>query len=227
MKNTLKLAAMAAAAMTVSANAQIVISQYYEGTSNNYYIEIKNIGSTDFNLATLAIGNWNNSSAEGYKTNTAPSFSLTLSGTLSGGSVYLMEYAPATVPGYATPDLSSISLVFVFSGNDSIALYTAGTFSTANVIDAIGFTNTGNEGANKSFVRISPDAGWNTTTGSNATTFSTVWSSVTLDAVDNATAGTDARLGASTLAIPEPSTVGALMIGGLLAAFGFRRRASV
>ncbi|HEY2783970.1 MAG TPA: hypothetical protein VGJ05_03270 [Fimbriiglobus sp.] len=153
---------------------QVVISQYYEGTSNNKWIELFNAGPSSVNLSTVTAGVWSNANAEGYKSNTAPTSSFTLSGTLASGGIYLLSHPLATLPSYATANATSTSVIG-FNGNDSFAIYAAGTFSTANVLDAIGFTNAGNEGMDKSFTRSSLTAGWNTTGGTNATSFSCKW----------------------------------------------------
>ena len=114
-----------------------------------------------------------------------------------------------TTPSYATATVTS-NTVINFNGNDSIVLWIGTTFATSSIVDTIGFTNTGNEGVDKSFVRLNANQGWNTTAGSDVLNFSTVWSEVTLATVNDATAGTEVRLGFS--AIPEPS---AALLGGL------------
>ncbi len=211
-----------------SANAVVLISQYYEGTSTNKWIELFNTGPTAVNLSNITVGLWSNANAEGYKTNTAASNSVALSGTLAAGSTFVLGNSANTTPSGVVANLNSNSVIN-FNGNDSIALYTTGTFSTANLIDAIGFTNSGNEGADKSFVRLSTGAGFNTTIGSNVTTFGSVWGTRTLATVNGASAGTDNFIGFSSLptapvtSVPEPFTVIGTLIGGT-AAFRIRKR---
>ena len=113
-----------------------------------------------------------------------------------------------------------------FNGDDSLTLWTGATFSTESIIDAIGFTDLGNEGADTSFVRISNAAGWNTTSGSTVENFPSVWSEVTLAAVADAAVGSNERLGFSTVAVvPEPSTYAMLALAGAgFAGYVIRRR---
>ena len=189
-----------------SSFGDLMITQYYEGTSNNKWLEIKNTGSTAYNLSTVSIGLWNNANAEGYKTNVAPSSSTALSGTLATNGVFLVRHSSATLPSYAVSNLATTS-VMSFNGNDSIAIY-AGTFSTASIIDAIGFTNLGTEGLDRSFVRLTNGTGWNTTSGSNATSFATVWGQATLAVVNDVLVSGDNRIGVSSItAVPEPTSV--------------------
>jgi predicted extracellular nuclease len=216
MNTKIKIGAMAATLLlgAISAHAQLFITQYYEGPSTNKWIELTNTGSSTIDLTGFALGHWNNANAEGYKTSVAPSFTMTLSGSLTAGSTILIGNTGNTEVTYATATITN-NTVINFNGNDSIVLYSAGTFSTASIIDAIGFTTSGNEGADKSFVRTSLLDGWNTTAGSNATNFSGVWLNVSNATVKAASVGTEERLGFSSLSsVPEPSSF-ALIAGGL------------
>jgi predicted extracellular nuclease len=208
--------------LVATAQSQILITQYYEGTGTNKWIELTNTGGSSFNLSTLSIGHWNNANAEGYKSNTAPSFSVALTGSLAAGSSFLVGNTANTTPSYATANQNS-NTVINFNGNDSIAIYT-GSFATANIVDAIGFTNAGNEGVDKSFVRLTSGVGWNTTAGSDILDFSTVWSQITLATANGAAASTEERLGYS--AIPEPSTYALLGLGLLGIAILRRKQAA-
>lgn len=195
--------------------ADLLISQYYEGASNNKWIELYNNGPLNIDLSTISASLWTNANAEGYKTNGTPSQSLTLSGILSPGSTFLLSHPSAALPSYAVPAAIQSSLIINFNGNDSFSISPVGTFSTASMLDAIGFTNAGNEGADKSYARISTAAGFDTVAGSEAADFPTVWQLFTNAAVDGAATGTNERLGFSTLAftaVPEP---GAVLFGGL------------
>ena len=103
-----------------------------------------------------------------------------------------------------------------------MTLWTGTTFATASIVDAIGFTDIGNEGGDRSFVRTSASAGWNTTAGSDVLDFSSVWTSVAIASVDSALQETDDYIGYSSLApVPEPS---AALLGGLGLLALLRRR---
>lgn len=216
-----KILATAMAAMLAgSAGAAVLISQYYEGTSNNKWIELKNTSSSPVNLSSYYLTVWSNANAENYKSDSnTPTYNMNLSGTLGGGGVYLLSNPSAVLPSYATANATNANVIG-FNGNDSVVLYNGNTWAVATIVDAIGFTNTGNEGADKSFVRISSSPGWNTVIGSNATSFSTVWSQVSNATVDSAASNQEAYLGFSS--IPEPGTLA--LLGGFGALLAIRRR---
>jgi predicted extracellular nuclease len=215
--------ALPVVSLSSRANAVVLISQYYEGTATNKWIELFNNGSTTINLTDLTVGLWSNANAEGYKTNVAASQSVVLSGLLAPGSTYVLGNSLNTTPLAAVANLNNDNVIN-FNGNDSIALYTTGVFSTANLIDAIGFTNAGTQGTDKSFVRTSSAPGFDTTSGSNVTNFGN-WTQVDLATVNAASAGTDNFIGSSTslTAVPEPFTVIGTLIGGV-AAFRMRKQ---
>ena len=52
-------------------SGDLIISQYYEGSSNNKYIEVTNIGDSSIDLTGYSIVSWNNDLSEEYKTATA------------------------------------------------------------------------------------------------------------------------------------------------------------
>ena len=210
-------------------SAALIISQYYEGASTNKWIELFNSGPGAFDLSTVQIGLWTNANAEGYKSNTAPSQSLVLSGSLASGSTFLLGNTgnTANLGVFTNPptfNLNSNSVIN-FNGNDSVAIYNAGAFSTASLIDAVGFTNAGNQGQDRSFVRSSFSPGFNTTAGSNITDFPSVWSLVSLATANGAAVGTDNFLGFA--AIPEPTSLALGLMGGctVLLAASRRRKA--
>lgn len=206
--------------------AQLIISQYYEGSSNNKWIELWNNGeeAIDLEAGVFYIGLWRNADGEGYKTDIAPSNTIALTGTLDSQSALLIGHTSAVDPSYAVADIANGS-VTNFNGNDSLALYTGEIFATSNIIDAIGFTESGNEGQDTSFVRLSVEPGYNTEAGSQVNDFSDVWGEVSIETVDNATAGQNERLGTvnSLAAIPEPSVYTIALTSVVLGA-GIRRR---
>ncbi|MFV0337991.1 MAG: PEP-CTERM sorting domain-containing protein [Chthoniobacterales bacterium] len=216
---TLAFVALAAA----GANASILITQYYEGSSFNKWIEITNVGpdTIDLGAGAYKLSLWSNANTEAYKTDGTPNQTMSLTGSLSSGASFLYSHGSTTLPSYATAT-STNSSVINFNGDDSLTLWSGATFTTASVLDAIGFTDAGNEGTDTSFVRASVDAGWNTTAGSTALDFPDVWTEVTIATVDGATAGTDNYLGYSSLVIPEPSS--ALLLGAGAAFVVIRRR---
>ena len=173
-----------------SASGELIISQYYEGASSDKWIEIYNPGGTAVNLeeAGYRLGLWSNvANREGWKTGVAPNANIPLTGTLAAGGTLLIRNPSALLPSYAVADLDS-SGVCNFTGDDSIVLYTGGTYAFANVVDAFGLT--GNTAANKSFVRkTSVTAGVNTDFNADE------WDEFSNAAVDSATPGLNEYLG--------------------------------
>lgn len=219
MKRLLILAALAVM-LGGEARAGFIISQYYEGTSSNKWIELTNTGTSSLDLSNYRLGLWSNSAArEGWKTDVAPSQSVQLSGSLAAGGVYLAKNGAATLPTYATANLTS-SGVINFTGDDSVVLYTGSTYSFANVVDVFGLT--GNTANDRSYYRnASVLSGVNTDFNSND------WTQVTNAVVDNTNVSGSARLGVHEFnAVPEPTT--GLLIGvGTLACAAFRRNRRV
>jgi len=193
------------------AESPVIITQYYEGVSNNKFIEIANVGGTSLTLTGYSLVLWSNADAEGWKnTNTYTTTSiLDLSTvTLAPGQVYVVANSQSVSPIPAT-SANAQSTITYFNGNDSVVLhYTGGGLTIndpASVVDAVSFTNSGNEGADKAFVRISKAPGYTLDAGSNIAQFTDVWQSVTLATADAATSGTDNYLGYTSLATPPAS----------------------
>gem|GEM_PF-3998282 len=195
---------------TTRAESPIIITQYYEGVSNNKFVEIANVGGSSLTLTGYSLVLWGNADAEGWKnTNTyAPSAGsiLDLSAiTLAPGQVYVVANSGALLP-FPAASANITSNITFFNGNDSVVLHLTGSGVTINdpasVVDAVSFTNTGNEGADKSFVRISKAPGYSLDAGSNITQFSDVWQTVDLTTANAAVSGDNAFLGSTTLATP-------------------------
>ncbi|MEO0453596.1 MAG: Ig-like domain-containing protein [Verrucomicrobiota bacterium] len=193
-------------------SGDVIISQYYEGSSNNKYIEITNVGSSPVDLTGYTLVRWGNASAEIYKTASdgtsedIDTLDLTPLGTIAVGQTFILANSSAASPvSSASADLiQGFPGALTFNGNDSVVLYNSSSISVVNIVDAIGFTNSGNEGANTSFVRVSTSAGWDLASGSNASTFTSIWTEVLTADVDSAGAGTDNELGSSALVTAPP-----------------------
>lgn len=218
MPRLLLLSLCLAITLPTTAPAGLVISQYYEGAGTNNWIELFNSSASAVNLEGYSIGVWKNGNAEGYKSGVAPTASVTLPNfSLPSGGIFLLGRNKDGAPLIAPPDYVN-AIVVEFDGNDSFAIYAAGAYSTSALVDAIGFTAE-NEGKDKSFVRLTLDAGYDLVTGSNATMFPAVWGSMTHIVANGAQPGTDAYLGFTSLTtalapVPEPT---AALAGGLLA----------
>jgi len=193
-----------------SASAQLLITQYYEGTSNNKYIELTNVGVADIDLSTFTLTRWSNASTEDWKSaGTFPGGEVTLSGVLSGGASYVVANGNAAAPLLAA-DANLTSGVITFNEDDSVVLYDGlngegfPIFDPANIVDAVSFTDDGAEGKNLSIVRQNLSMGYNTTAGSTFLDFPAVWKVETLEDVAAATLGMDLFIGSSALGTSDP-----------------------
>lgn len=169
---------------------QVIISQYYEGASNNKWIEITNLGDADVDLTSpqLYLCLYTNDNADSPTEETTIGNTETLSGTITAGSSILYKNSSAVLPAYATGTSSSICN---FNGDDLIILTSAsGTGADGawnNRIDIVG--NGESWGGDKSFVRKSSILTPKTTFDIND------WDEYTLTQVEDATETNTERLG--------------------------------
>ncbi len=188
--------------------SKIRFTQYYEGSSGNAkFLEITNTGDTEVDLAGWTLMRWTNQNAEDYKFTGAgtgaPSQAIPLTGLIvpatstpilpPGGTIVLANNTTSNPPPGGTAAALTTGNIS-HNGNDSYGLY-SGPVDPANLVDAIGFTDLGNEGADKSFVRLATTPGFSFTAGSNLTSFPTIWSAVPLADVDAAFPGQNNHLG--------------------------------
>ncbi|MBN2829671.1 MAG: chitobiase/beta-hexosaminidase C-terminal domain-containing protein [Candidatus Cloacimonetes bacterium] len=122
--------AVAEAVYTISeaAPANIYISEYLEGSSNNKAFEIYNAGDTSVDLGLVEVWRISN---EGDWTEGATN-SVTLSGTLAPGEVYVICNSSAIAEIQALSELIGTTICY-FNGNDAMGLVYNGT-----LVDAIG-----------------------------------------------------------------------------------------
>jgi Lamin Tail Domain/Secretion system C-terminal sorting domain len=169
-------------------NAQVIISQYYEGGGTNKWIELTNLGSAAVNTSSpqLKLGLWSISGSTGSINITgAPSQTLNLSVTIpAGGSVLIGHPTNGTEVSYLTAAsaVQTSSLVINFNGNDGIALLDASN----NIIDQFG---QGINAADISYVRST------SVTTPSATYVGSQWTAATLATVNAALFGNSTRLG--------------------------------
>lgn len=127
--------------------SDLFISEYIEGSSSNKYIEIANF--------TGAVKDLSNYDLVGYQNGaTSLSYTVSLTGLLANGSVYVIGHGSGTI--YTAQDLI---FGFTFNGDDDVALRKNGT-----IIDLIGIIQTTREevGTDETLVR-NPGFGPNTT----------------------------------------------------------------
>lgn len=171
-----------------TASAQIIISQYYEGTGTNKWIELTNTGNTAINTASpqLKLGLWSVTGSTGNITFTgAASSTLNLTVTIPAyGSVLIGNTGNGTEISYLTAASAAqtSNTVINFNGNDGVALLDASN----TIIDQFG---TGINAADISYVR-------NTSVTSPAATYTpSQWTSATIATVQAAGVSNPNRLG--------------------------------
>ena len=102
--------------------SDLIISQVYEGSSSDRYIEIANTGTSSLDLAGYKIGIWikRKTSGDGTTDGITPVYG-TLSGSLASGACRVFKNSSANNPSYANTSATSNSAL-EFDGNDAIAL---------------------------------------------------------------------------------------------------------
>ena len=179
----------------------IIFTQYYEGASNNKWVEISNIGDSSIDLSSYEIAMWGTANTEAWKTDGgAPSGTLSLSGvTLGAGESYVIANPSAALP-YSNDLADVTSGITYINGDDSLVLYSDPTgYLVSNILDAISFTDAGNEGLDKGFVRTVASHGFDTNSGSSIVDYSAVWTEITTATANAAVDGDDAYLGSTGL----------------------------
>lgn len=188
---------------TTRAAPSVVISQYYEGSGNNKYIELHNLTGGSVSLDGFRLAAWSTSDSPGnqaWKTGVDETTRVTdLTGlTIPANGYFLIGDSAASGPGYAVnnTDLwqaypSGIS----FAGVASVVLYSSATNDLASVEDAVSIT--ANEGTDTSFYRLNNDQGYDFASGSSILDYPSVWGTKTDAEVDAALASDDWYLHAS------------------------------
>lgn len=126
MKKTPRWLGAALLASALPVHAGLLFSEYVEGSSNNKALEIYNPDSSPVDLAA---GNYR--IAEYFNGGTSASSTITLSGTIAPGGVYVLVNPSASAALLSLANATSGSLTF--NGNDAVALLQGST-----PIDVIG-----------------------------------------------------------------------------------------
>jgi hypothetical protein len=197
----------------------LLITQYYEGdTGFNKYVEITNTTGSPINLSGWHLVRWANEDAGNWKiTGTSiggSSGDIALAGSLAAGQTAVFAHTSAAAPIAAASAFAADNKIN-HNGNDSYALY-EGSVSPENLRDAVAFTNSGNEGADKSFVRISSGNGFDFTAGTSILNYAAVWQQATLATVNAAAVGQNEYLGTYPGGAPTntfTSWIGAFSVG--------------
>ncbi|WOO42629.1 lamin tail domain-containing protein [Rubellicoccus peritrichatus] len=187
----------------------VLITQYYEGTSNNKYLELTNTTASQIDLTGFIIATWNNSggidNTDGWRTaGGTPNNIQDLAGLsiAAGGTIVIAN--PNAVSPIDAADADATGDATFFNGDDTIAIYASATASPSAIVDIIPFSAS-REGGETSFVRTLTDPGYNLAAPSTVLDFPTIWQEVSTAAVDSSVIGDDAFLGTSLLGNSPPS----------------------
>ena len=178
---------------SLTTSAEILISQYYEGSAVNKWIELANTGEDAVSLDDYVLTRWSNARTESWRIDgSGPSSRDNLEGlSIPAQGFLLLGNRGSVLPTYAMADLATDNTPN-FNGDDSVVLYDTSrgeVGSLAAIVDALSFTDNGNEGKDRSFYRISNDKGYDElTSGSTILDFPGVWGEKSNAEVDDASA---------------------------------------
>jgi len=185
----------------------ILITQFHEGPVHSNYIELTNVSDQAVDLSSFILTGWVTAATENFKTiGNLPidGRALNLFGILDPGNSVVVTSSDATTP-IPSAAADFISQLAFFNGDDSMVLYRNATGNPANIADAITFTNDGNEGSARGFVRLNRVAGYDIQPGTSLLNYDYVWQEVSIEDVEVATAESDLFLGTSSLGQARPS----------------------
>lgn len=192
---------------TTRAAPQVVISQYYEGsTAADRYIELKNLTPAPLLLTGYRLAAWSDtppSDNEGWKSGANITDRVTnLDGiTIPANGYYLIVEPGPGVPAYAANnfDLATDPVLVGatdFNGDDSLVLYNGTGFTQNEIVDA--FPISAMQAENISVYRVSDVLqGFDFNTGTSFLNFTGTWATKTLTEVNTATFANDWYLKAS------------------------------
>lgn len=197
---------------TTRAAAPLVINQYYEGASSSRFIELRNLTGSPITMNGYRLAAWSASdspSNQAWKsgTNTTPRVTALDGLTIPANGYYLICDPAATFPGYAVAnrDLApAFPSGVAFSGTASVVLYSSAMNDQNSIADAISIAAT--EGTDTSFYRLDNLPGFDFTTGTSITNYSSTWGTKTVPQVDSALVSEEWYLQASQA--PKVLTLG-------------------
>ena len=171
------------AVLVLASAADLFISEYIEGGSNNKCIEIYNGTGASVDLAA---GNYRIMIY--FNGNTSAGQNIGLSGTIADGDVYVICHSSAAAAFQAQADQSTGSLAF--NGDDAVVLYKNGTVEL-DVFGKIGqdpgsrWSQGGNQTQNQTLVRNASILAGNTDNALNFPSLATEWTEFLQDDASN------------------------------------------
>ena len=124
---SLKPLALLVAAATAPAQAQLIISEYVEGSSNNKAVELYNTSGAELSLDGFTISLYSNGNGD----LAAPTKTLDLTGTLAANATYVIVNAGSVDDLKAKADIDST--ITYFNGDDALVLTKDGA-----IVDSFG-----------------------------------------------------------------------------------------
>ncbi len=109
--------------------SSLFFSEYIEGSSSNKALEIYNAGLLSLDLSACSVRLYSNGAS-------SPSASVTLSGSLPAGGIFILCH-PLAMPGIISVCQLQSSAVVNYNGDDAVTLYCDG--ATRDVIGQVGF----------------------------------------------------------------------------------------
>lgn len=127
----IKFSALALAlGLSSAANAELLITEYIEGGSNNKAVELTNLGSSELDLTGYALNLYSNGSTESSQTET-------LTGTLAAGASLVFHNSRAAPQFILPAPQGKSSTITYFNGDDALTLTYNGV-----VVDSFGQVGT-------------------------------------------------------------------------------------
>ncbi|PJG57758.1 ExeM/NucH family extracellular endonuclease [Aeromonas cavernicola] len=121
------LALAISTALVTQAQAELFITEYVEGSSNNKAVELTNVGNSAINLADYRLALY----ANGRTLAAGPTNALPLQGTLTAGASLVLAHPQASPAILAKANQTSSNLNF--NGDDGLVLYRGAT-----IVDSLG-----------------------------------------------------------------------------------------
>lgn len=176
----------------------VIISQVYEGTSSNRFIEVTNIGSSSVDLANpqMTLKLFSNKTEIGAN---APTSTFNLTGTLLPGQSLLIKGTSVAAPTYAltySPSLATATVTnFNGSGTSGVGTDIVALYQSTDLKDVFA-------GGNMTYVDSSA-VRKNNVNAANSTYIGSEWFMKPIATIDTAVVNTNDRLGYHRVSTPD------------------------
>ena len=192
-----------------NAGSPLLITQYYEGTGSNQWIEIKNVSTNTVTAGSFFLALYTNLNTITSVISTTPPQQSIAIPTMAPGQVLIFNNPSATLPSAGNVNGTPIGTnVCTFDGNDVILISTtndAGCYAARiDIMGVVGSTTPPVWGADTSFIKgcgntESPTITFDATVNSPTDVDVNDYTELTLDEVNNADVSTNLALGTQTV----------------------------